>query len=128
MINDLEVISFHDVYILGISIYTEKDHFDNINLFLESDNFIDKYETDKVTIEFKECFKAKLLLQMWICGKDSINKMEIKEVATNNCREFFQMKEKGFFKENINFNQCEITLNTSSSKIEIFAKEVRIKY
>jgi hypothetical protein len=126
--NNIEQINFHDAYILELQVCTITDHFEVIKILLESKEFIKDYGTNKISLVFRECFKAELKLQMWIKGKDSIRELRIiDEKESNDLNNIAEMKRKGFVKDSDNFKYCEITLNTSDGKIHIIAKEVSIK-
>ena len=123
---NLEELNFHDVYIIGINISTKKDHFEQLSIFLESEDFVADFGTDKLILEFSDCYKANLQLQMWISGKDSIRELKFVDSSSDELKKINQMKEKGLIKKDDIFKHCEIILNTSSGRIEILAKDVRL--
>jgi hypothetical protein len=126
MIN-LAEICFHDAYIYGISVVTGKDHFDKISISLDSNTFISDFGTSKVSLQFTECFRAELQLQMWISGKDSIRELDIIDSDSSaEIRKINDLKEKGYIKKDDVFEHCEITLNTSGSKITIISKDINV--
>jgi hypothetical protein len=123
---NIQELSFHDVYILNINLNTKKDFFDQIKIFLKSADFIPHLGTDKVILEFSECYKANLQLQMWIGGKDTIRELRFMD-SSDELSKINEMKEKGLIRKEDSFKHCEIILNTSSSKIDILAKEVKLE-
>ncbi|MHB8125650.1 MAG: hypothetical protein ACYDEJ_08440 [Desulfitobacteriaceae bacterium] len=123
---NVEELSFHDVYIIGINFSTKKDHFEQISIFLESEDFVSDFGTDKVILEFSDCYRANLQLQMWISGKDSIREFRFLDSSSAELKKINEMKEKGLIKKDDIFKHCEIILNTSFGKIEILAKEVSL--
>jgi|GEM_PF-2619799 len=126
--NNVEKFSFHDAYINGINIITIKDHFEKVNIFLESNEFMNCFGTSKVSLVFEDCYKADLQLQMWISGKDTIRELRlVDDSSSQEIKKIIELKEKGFIKKDDIFIHCEIILNTSGSKIVILAKGIKVK-
>ena len=123
---NLEKMSFHDVYILGININTKKDHFDQITLFLESSEFVSDFATDKVILKFRECYKANLQLQMWIEGKDSIRSFEVLE-QSNLLLEAGKILKASGSQLVTKLKHFQLNLNTSNSTIDILAEDVIVE-
>jgi hypothetical protein len=121
----IDKLPLHDSYILGIDIKTNTDHFDTITITLESSAYIDLYQTKTIKLNFKDCFKAKLDLQMWISGKDSIRSLDVlneeKSIVLVN------PVNKEFGPSANDLVHYHINLNISNSNIDIWAKDLEIK-
>lgn len=121
MKDNLSKITLHDAVILGLSVSTNEDHFDKLSIMLESNDFTRLFGSSKIQINFLDCFRVKLNLQMWIVGKDSI-------------RDFEVMLESNLLAEIQNFDKLKIpelkhyhfNLNVSNSNIDILAKDTDI--
>ena len=125
MIN-LKDVYLHDAYISGLEIKTVNDHFDYIAINLESSEFKDEYGTDKIKVVFEGCYKAKLNLQMWISGTDSIRNCYYKE-ESDWLKDVQTLHYRGLLPKSKEFKHIIFELNTSGSVIEILASYIKIE-
>jgi len=74
----VEEIEWHDAELNEIKIESLKDAYDSIKIILSSNNFIEGYNSKKITIILQEVFKAKFEVNMWITGNDVISNVSVK--------------------------------------------------
>jgi histone deacetylase complex regulatory component SIN3 len=123
---NIDSINFHDSYITGLEFKTLNDHFDYFIINLESDDFIETFESNKIRINFKDCFQVKINAQMWVTGRDSVRKIE-RQNNSQWINEVEELNTKGFGPRASELNHFLIELNISSSVIEVLTKEIEIE-
>ncbi len=124
MIN-ISNITFHDAFITEVQIMTLDNHFDYVSLTLEALEFRERYNADKIKLIFDGCYKARLDLQMWILGKDTIRNCYCKK-ESDLLNQVDVLISKGLLPNNSKFKHFSIELNTSGSTIDILAKSAKI--
>lgn len=117
--NNLEL---HDSYFIEMKFESIKDFNDRISIILESDNFMNTYETRRIMLVLEDCFKIVLNLNMWVSGKDTVKDYNISNSSDwlntelENCK--IKPKETQHFK---------LELNTSGSIFNfLISKEITI--
>lgn len=110
----------HDAKVLGFEVATCQDHFDTIIVTIESTEFLKVYESEKVKVIFKDCYKAQMDLQMWIVGIDTLRSFEIVKDSS-------LLPDESTCIGASQFKHYRLNLNTSNSTIEIVAKAVEVQ-
>jgi histone deacetylase complex regulatory component SIN3 len=123
---NIDSINFHDSFITGLELKTLNDHFDYFIINLESDDFIETFESNKIKINFKDCFQVKINAQMWITGRDSVRKIE-RQNNSQWINEVEALNAKGFGPTASELSHFHIELNISGSVIEVLAKNIFIE-
>jgi hypothetical protein len=121
-----EKITFHDAQINGLEMKTIIDHFDYFTIDLESDVFIEFFNSNRIKINFIDCFKVVLNAQMWIAGKDSVRGI-LKHTNSLLLSDVEELNKNGFGPKVNELIHLEIELNISNTKIDVVAKNVEIE-
>ncbi len=112
-------LQWHDAKIVSFALKSIKDSFDLLTLTLESEAFLNVFGKQEILLVISNCYKVRADLNLWITGKDSILKAEIKKKSSwidEEKRRFVN----GFGPPTI--FHFEITTNTNS-KIEALLTE-----
>jgi hypothetical protein len=121
-----EKSTFHDAKINGLEMKTIKDHFDYFAIELESDGFIEFFNSNRIKINFIDCFKVVINAQMWIEHKDSVRCI-LQHTNSLLLSDVEELNKKGFGPKVNELIHLEIELNISNTKIDVVAKNVEIE-
>lgn len=109
---NIDEIDLHDEKMLNISIVSDKDFFNIINIKIE-------YQDNVLIIQCKDCYSAKLDFHMYISGFDTIRSFDVENIIIEQVISQYPEKKILIPLKKICFN-----LNTSNSSIEILAKDI----
>lgn len=115
-------LDLHDAQILEIYFQSKVDFNDCIKIVLESENFKKVFNTRKIELQIEECYKAKINVNMWISGKDTVRDFEIYDSSD-------WIKEEREKNNTIpkNIKHFVLELNTSGSVLDfLITKEINI--
>jgi hypothetical protein len=68
-------IEWHDASILEVNMQSFQDAFDRLSMRLQSDAFMKDFGKQEIQLVFKDCYKIRTELNLWMKGHDSISEV-----------------------------------------------------
>jgi len=111
-------IDLHDAKIIEFVFKSISDFNDLITIDLKSDSFESTFNTDKIQLQIRECYKARIEFNMWIAGSDTIRRVEILRhsewIETERRKDDFGPKD---------IKHLIVELNTSASMLQFLLSQ-----
>jgi hypothetical protein len=70
-------IEWHDAIILEMNMQSSQDAFDRLSIRLQSEAFMKDFGKQEIHLVFKDCYKIRTELNLWMKGYDSILEVHI---------------------------------------------------